>query len=252
MLLSIEPDKDVLWKVGAVVLGLNATVLPLASATIEIAEQVRVRLMGAHKKRMGNDESKVSPLFSGKRSDGSKRLDHGHVYILPQPNSQSRIDRILLMSKNTPFQSDELDAVRGVRELYQRDGRGSIRCVLTWQGTAEEAQKHRCRIVESATPFVTIRHWRKGRDMGRFLEDEIRRECRNHFMPEPVRVLLEEDQRIGLYHCVEYRRSRKEEPSRPGYRFRLEFETPVGTPFSLGYGSHFGLGQFREEGWFRG
>ncbi len=40
---------------------------------------------GAHKTRQG-DESKVSPLFSGKSADGQKRLDHGHVYILPRSN----------------------------------------------------------------------------------------------------------------------------------------------------------------------
>ena len=48
----------------------------------------------------------------------------------------------------------------------------------------------------------------------------------------------------GFFECIEYRRSRKDEAPRPGYAFRLVFDEPVATPFSIGYGAHFGLGQF--------
>ena len=47
-------------------------------------------------------------------------------------------------------------------------------------------------------------------------------------------------------HWMEFRRNRKEGRVRSGYGFRLEFKEPVPEPLALGYGCHFGLGQFRE------
>lgn len=231
--------------VQAVLISLDATVLPLATSTLEVAEQVRVRLMGAHRKRMGGDPSRVSPLFSGKDESGVKRLDHGHLYILPQSNQKGRIDRILLISALRPLAAEELAAVRGLRELWQADNRPSVRCVITWQGSSvDPAVRPPVSEVRSATPFVPTRHWRPGRDFDRFLQDEIRRECRNHGVPEPVEI--ERLARLdGLFDIVEYRRNRKQDMPKPGYAFRLLFARPVPAPFSLGYASHFGLGQFR-------
>lgn len=232
-------------QVGAVVLSLDATVLPLATTTLEVAEQVRTRLMGAHKRLMGGDESKVSPLFSGKRENGEKRLDHGHVYIWPLGNEVGRIDRIVIANLHGAFRQDELDAVRGVRELYQRDGRPAVRCVLTWQGRmGTGGEWRRARAVRSATPFVPPRHWRKGRDFARFMEDEVRRECRNHGIESRV-VAVAPCALESLFDVVEYRRNRKEDPVRPGYSVMIEFDHEVTTPFAIGYGAHFGLGRFR-------
>jgi CRISPR-associated protein Csb2 len=232
--------------VQAVLLGLDATVLPLATTTLEVAEQVRVRLMGAHRKRRWGDESLVSPLFSGKTADGQKGLGHSHVYILPQTNKMGRIDRVLIVSRQRPFDADELDSVRGVRELYQRDGRPAVRCVVTWQGElGPSGPLRRAQVVTSATPFVPPRHWRKGRDLERFIEEEVRRECRNHGIDAAVTLIGHGAELRGPFHVSEYRRNRKDDPVRPGYGLRLTFDEEVLTPFSIGYGAHFGLGQFR-------
>ncbi len=236
--------------VQAVLLGLDATVLPLVTTTLEVADQIRVRLMGAHKRRTGAEH--LSPLFSGKTAEGEPRKDHGHVYILPlgsgEPTREGRIDRVLIISPLRPFTPDELDAVRGVRELYQSDGRPAVRCVLTWQGGLEgEVARSWGKTFVSTTPFVPPRHWRKGRDFGLFLRDEIRRECLNHSVGgelESVEVL---PAMPGRFHSVEYRRNRKGDPVRPGYAMRLTFRGPVLGPFAVGYGAHFGLGQFRRE-----
>jgi CRISPR-associated protein Csb2 len=235
-------------RIQAVLLGLDATVLPLVTATVEVAEQIRIRLMGAHKRRVG--EEHVSPLFSGKTGNGEKRLDHGHLYILPlasgdgRPERMGRIDRVLLVSRLRPFFADELDAVRGVTELWQGDSRPTVRCVLTWQGKGDEENIwRRSMVATSATPFVTARHWRPGRDFERFIKDEVIRECLNHSLSAPAEVELM-NEAIGPFHCIEFRRNRKQDAARPGYVFRLHFEQPVLTPFSIGYGAHFGLGQF--------
>jgi CRISPR-associated protein Csb2 len=232
--------------VDTVMLGLDGRVLPLVTTTVEVAEQIRVRLMGAHRKQMGGDEALVSSLFSGKDAAGTKRLDHGHVYILPIGNADGRIDKILIRSPLRTFQQAEIDAVLGVGELWQRDDRGTVYCAVTWQGLMGKCPVVRTdvSVVESTTPFVPPRHWRKGRDFQKFLGDEVRRECRNHGIVEPESV--EQTIRMeGLFHEVEYRRNRKKDPVRPGYALRLTFSTPVTVPFAIGYGAHFGLGQFR-------
>lgn len=235
--------------IHAVLLGLDSTVLPLVTSTLEVAEQVRVRLMGAHKRLMDGDESAVSPLFSGKAPDGNKRLDHGHVYILPLPDSNcQRIDRILLLSKFQAFTREELDAVRFVRELWQPDGRPIARCVMTWQGGLDHSVIRRQQTtVVSRTPFVTTRHWRRGRDRTQFLEEEVRRECRNHGIEEPALINSLDHIPGSPFELVEFRRNRKQDSVRDGYAFKLHFHNPVPAPFSIGYGAHFGLGQFGVE-----
>jgi CRISPR-associated protein Csb2 len=243
-----EPPRRIVRRtpdVQAILLSLDATVLPLVTTTLEVAEQIRVRLMGGHKRSQGGDETLVSPLFSGKAADGTKRMDHGHLYILPLGNHLGRIDRVLLISPLAPLTPDEMDAVRGVRELYQRDGRPGVRCVVTWQGPLEApVVRKKLKTVVSRTPFVAPRHWRKGRDFKQFLETEVRRECSNHrisAMPSEIEVL---PSMPGLFDAVEYRRNRKQDPVRPGYALKLTFPEDVVTPFALGYGAHFGLGQF--------
>jgi CRISPR-associated protein Csb2 len=229
--------------IQSVLLGLDSNLLPLATSTVQIAEQIRVRLMGAHKRRAG--EENVAALFSGKAPDGGKQLGHAHLYILPIGNSQGRIDRVFLISPLRVFEPDELDAIRGVRSLYQADGRPEVRCAVIWQGGLEDSERKRCSTVESATPFVPPRHWRKGRDHAEFIAAEVRRECRNHhvaFEPSSIELL---DRMPGLFDTFEYRRNRKDDPVRPGYALRLVFPGPIAAPFAIGYGAHFGLGQFR-------
>jgi CRISPR-associated protein Csb2 len=236
--------------VQTVVLGLDATVLPLVTTTLEIAEQIRVRLMGAHRHRMGGDATRVSAVFSGKTAAGQKRLDHGHVYILPlasrEPRQQGRVDRVMISNPLAPFTEDELDAIRGVRELYQADGRPSVRCVITWQGDARPGvERTPAKVVVSATPFVPPHHWRKGRDLTEFLREQVRRECEHHRVPGSLVKMERLPGLPGLFDLVEYRRNRKGDPVRPGYALKLTFSDEVLTPFGIGYGAHFGLGQFR-------
>lgn len=240
----LDPPKPAVRRapdVQAVRISLHGTVPPLAISALEVGEQVRVRLMGADKKRRGSES--ISPLFSGKSEDGTKRRDHGHVYILPRGNELGRIESILIVSRLRAFTREELDAIRGVRELYQADGRPGVRCVMTWQGLTGASPEFRAtREVESATPFVPPRHWRKGRDFETFLHEEIRRECRNHGIDAEVRAIAYKT--MTPFHESEYRRNRKGDPVRPGYAFRLTFAKEVYAPFAIGYAAHFGLGQF--------
>ena len=231
----------------AVMLSLDSTVLPLVTATLELADQVRRRLMGTHRKIMGGDPAKVSMKFSGKRADGTPLKDHSHLYILPLAASDGvRIDRILLFTRDTSgLQPDEIRAILGLRSVYGTASDNSIRVVATWRGAVDDPiVRRRAKVVRSTTPFVPPRHWRKGRDPRLFLDGEVRRECANHGLPDPVGIEpLDGSGRVFAW--VEFRRNRKGDPVRPLWGgFQLEFPEPVPTPFSLGYGSHFGLGQF--------
>lgn len=229
----------------AILLSLDSTVLPLVTATIEVAEQIRTKLMGIHKRIVG-DPAQVSPMFSGKTPDGRPRAGHDHVFILPMANSRGRIDRVLLYTKAASgFTHSEVRTILQVRSLWQSDGRPDVRCVATWKGSASDHHiRPAATVVTSATPFATVRHWRKGRgEPVDFLKEELRRECRNHGLPQPSRIELRR-RAPGPFEWVEFRRKRKDDPPRDGYGFRLEFDGPVVAPFSLGYGCHFGLGQF--------
>jgi CRISPR-associated protein Csb2 len=235
--------------VEAVMLAVDGTVLPLAVATIEIAEQIRVRLMGIHKRIMGNDPARVSWKFSGKTPAGAPLEGHKHAFILPLENAVGRIDRVLIHTAAPGgFDHTEQRAILGLRTLYQLDRDHPLRTVVTWKGdAADPAIRRRSEVVASATPFVTARHWRKGRGSpAEFLEGEVRLECRRHGLPEPAAVEML-SRAPGLFDWIEFRRNRKDDPPRAGYGFRLRFPAPVAAPFSLGYGCHFGLGRFEAE-----
>lgn len=73
-----------------------------------------------------------------------------------------------------------------------------------------------------------------------------KRECREFGIPEPMKItpiasLIVKDQEIPWSR---FRRSRKGEEPRYGMGFKIEFESPIEGPIAIGYGSHFGLGQF--------
>jgi len=231
----------------AVLLWLDAKVLPLVTATIEVAEKARARLMGIHKRLMG-DAGKVSRKFSGKTANGIPLCGHRHAFILPLGNQRGRIDRILIYTRSEEgFDSAELQAILQLRSLWWGGSDRPIGCVATWQGRwGQGFPWQQSRQIVSLTPFITARHWRKGRgSVEEFLQEEVRRECGNHGLPVPVAV-GQLRTAVGLFEWVEYRRNRTGDPPAAGYGFRLEFAEPVTVPFSLGYGCHFGLGQFGE------
>ncbi len=233
-------------QVGGVLLGLDAKVLPLVTTTLEVAEQIRTRLMGSHSKIAGGPQY-VSAVFSGKEPDGSKRTDHGHAYILPlasrDPLREGRIDRVLIATRKGFFSQTELDAFRRVTELWQADNRGTVKCVVTWEGRIEQFGE-RTQVVESLTPFVPPRHRHKKQSVEAFLEAELRRELLNHGLGVELVDVHTSGPMPGRFAAVEYRRNREGDPVRPGYAVRLRFDREVAVPFSLGYGAHFGLGQF--------
>ena len=236
--------------VNGVLYALECKVPPLVTATLEIAEQVRRRLMGIHRRLMDGDPRKVSPKFSGKDAAGRPLCGHRHAFILPQDSdSDGWLDHLLVVCTDN-LDLSERRALDLLDRLYQRGGKPDIRCIPVRWGTLRDLQEPVGRVT-SATPFVPPRHYRKGRgDFAEWLFAEVRREAANHSLPEisyikPVPRLVSQGR---SFSWLDFRRNRKDDAVTLGYGFELEFAQPVlpaHGPLALGYASHFGLGQFR-------
>jgi len=234
-------------EVNAVMYSLESKVPPRILFTLDVAERVRMKLMGIHKRLIG-DPVQVSSKFSGKNPDGNSSKGHKHTFILPlDKNGDGNIDHLLIWCRD-PFDETELASLDRLTSLWQADGKPDIHCIpVQWGIFGEIDGTKPSKKFRSETPFVPPRHYRKGRgDFGEWLANEVRREARNHDMPEPVAVRpLARLKRHGRdLFWLEFRRNRKGDEAGLGYGFELEFAEPVAGPFTLGYGAHFGLGLF--------
>lgn len=231
--------------VTTVLFALEGKVRPRVTATLELAERIRRKLMGIHKRLVG-DPTKVSPKLSGKDPQGQRLLGHRHAFILPlDRDGDGRLDHLLVTCKE-PFDRDERRALDRLESIWQPQGRPDLRCIPIFWGALAQIWP-RATIVRSATPFVPPRHYRKGRgDFARWLADEVRREAAHHELPPLARVTLLPCLRVGgrELRWIEFRRNRKDDAVRLGYGFELEFTEALAGPITLGYGCHFGLGLF--------
>jgi CRISPR-associated protein Csb2 len=226
----------------SVLYALDSKVLPLATDTVVVAEQVRRGLMSRHKELVG--EENISFKFSGKSPEGVPMKRHEHAFYLPlDRDCDGRIDHVLVYCR-TPFERMETAALDRLRSLWQHDGKPPLACIpVQWN-----LPRRGARLFVSTTPFVPPRHFKPSReDFETWLRGEVTRECANHGLPSPVRVdgvgeLLVSGGRSVRW--FEFRRSRKDDPVRSGFGLRIEFEQNVSPPLVLGYGCHFGLGQF--------
>jgi CRISPR-associated protein Csb2 len=232
---------------NGVVYGLHSKVLPLVTATVEIAERTRKKLMGIHAQLSG-DPARVSPRFSGKDAQGRPLAGHRHVYILPfDGDGDGRLDHMAVVCRDL-LDYLEAAALDRLEWLRQPDGRPNIRCIPLQWGKLTELFAPAARVA-SVTPFIPARHWRRGRgDFATWLKREVARECGHHNLPPPRSIgpVGRARTKRGLeFLWLEFRRNRKDDPIRLGYGFEIEFAEPVQGPVALGYGAHFGLGQFR-------
>jgi CRISPR-associated protein Csb2 len=224
---------------------LTSKVLPLLTEALPIAERARAKLMGIHKRLQGGDPEKVSPLLSGKQPDGSPLKGHRHAFVMPRDeDGDGRIDHLVVYCPEG-FGKGEVEALDSFGSMWQSGGKPDIRATLL--SLSDEPQTPKAARFVSHTPFVTKRHYRKGR--GPFLEwlrGEIERECGYHGLPGPTDVQWRRST-PGPGHrfrWLEFTRSRKGEMPLHGYGCRLTFPKPLRGPVALGSYCHFGLGQF--------
>lgn len=231
--------------VTAVLFVLESEVRPDVIETLSVAERIRRKLMGIHKRVVG-DPSKVSAKFSGKDLQGQRLFGHRHAFILPLDRDQDgRLDHLLVVCKE-PFDLCERRTLGHLESVWQPDGYPDLRCTpILWGGPLDVWP--RARILRSATPFVPPRHYRKGRgELGSWLVAELRREAGYQSLPPLVRISRLPCLQVGARELpwIQFRRDRKDESARLGYGFELQFTEPPIGPVALGYACHFGLGLF--------
>jgi hypothetical protein len=174
-------------------------------------------------------------------------VDPGRPWVWSVGRGQTAwMDHLLLICRQALDSLEQL-AIDRLISLWQPDGKPDIRCVPLRWGNLEDLLRP-AREWISVTPFVPPRHYRHGRGaLAEWLTNELIRECSNHGLPAPesVRPMGRAWLQGGRsFRWMEFRRNRKGDPSRVGYGFQLKFAEPVSGPFALGYGCHFGLGQF--------
>jgi len=218
--------------------------LPKVEDTLRIGELLRSAVMGRAKRLYGED--RIPPVFSGHGvSEGNR---HGHAFYLPfDSNSDGRIDR-LLIHVPAGMNAEQQRILEALNRIWSRDGR-EWRIAFEGIGGANIAPEltRTSTVWRSATPYLHPWHVKK-----RFtVEDQIRRECRERGLPEPVDLERIKEVDIGngrKRRSIHFRRVRSrrglEQPDRLGGFWRLTFSEPLAGPLALGFACHFGLGLF--------
>ena len=258
---------------------LDSTVLPLATATLPLAEKVRRALMSRMPQE--GDRRRRSQIFSGKGADGRPLVGHGHAYFLPtDEDGDGRLDHLTVFARDG-FGGDELRAVDRLRVLKPTDDEPEIRLLLL--GVAQESQFRvpplgPAKAWVSATPFIATRHPKKDgarrdppellRDPKKFVEETLREELarfverRGGGQIPRIKPCMKEAGVFSIHpslwrqgatgpqrRAIEFKRFRSRKSTDDGGRrlagfFTLQFPEPVRGPIALGHSSHFGMGLF--------
>jgi CRISPR-associated protein Csb2 len=253
---------------------LAGAVLPRFTEAVSLGERIREALLSQAKWVEDGSEGALA-LLSGRSAEGTPLDDdHSHASYLPaDDDGDGRIDHITVFAPGGFSRPAQLVMGR-LRKLWGAGGH-DIFVVLVGLGQAEDyggfnvlggqtPQLAASHVWVSRTPFMLTRHpktYRDGRPKlgpdGRQIdgpEAQLRAELARRGYPAPVSVEPVRQTTVGgkELRWLEFRRQRRSGggklSSLAGYGFRLIFDQPVRGPIALGYGCHFGLGQFIGEG----
>ncbi|TWU17963.1 type I-G CRISPR-associated protein Csb2 [Allorhodopirellula heiligendammensis] len=253
-------------------------VRPRLTDALWIGERARSYIMGCSKRQNGDQ---CSEAFSGKYADGTPRRDgsqtHGHAHYFAEslgPNSRGRITHLTIFIPAGIQPNDEA-ALSRFTHMHGSDGH-DLQVVPLGVGSpcdfggldprrGQTALLASSRVWESRTPFVATDHLRirnhekkdpqcyaeaEHRELERLVRKELNRRPWLAEFAEGVTIERTFHTFLGgtKTSWLKFRRTRQRgggrQASTQGYGFRLIFDVPVEGPISLGYGSHFGLGQF--------
>lgn len=227
---------------------LGGGVLPLFTEGVRVAEQIRAAALARH--------GTPSVTLAGKDADG-KPLSGPHVHAHYVCDARGRMPRVthVLVWAPAGFTEQERDALSQISYLTQRDNRPTLDVVLAGFGQAESfagasrlfGASTRWR---SKTPFIPPRHPKGKSDSP---EDQVALELARRGFPAPTRI----ERRLGaaladpgagesgVVRWCEFEISRRRyRPTTWAMGFEITFDQPVVGPILLGFGSHYGLGQF--------
>lgn len=224
---------------------LSGKPLPRVEDSLRIGELMRIATMGQCKRVFG--ERNIPPVFSGHGLPEGNR--HRHAFYLPwDGNGDGKLDRVLVYAPDGMSDAEQRALVK-VQRLWERGGT-EWRLVFEGSGNLDVAVPltQRSAVWETVTPYLHPWHVKK-----RFsIEDQIRRECRERGIAEPVTVEAFDEVDIGKGHKrrpIHFHRFRSRrglsQPDRLGGFWRLTFPESIAGPLALGFGCHYGLGLFR-------
>lgn len=215
------------------------THFPLDDAE-QLISAVRRALMALARDGLKQGRS-IPKLFSGHEADGgpsSTTGHHEHVFLAANDsNKDGYADQILVLA---PWLCDrEMKASRRLHRLFEKvvgslewvsvPGLGRVHLVNKPSGEKSNELFQAAMTWESASPYRTTRHAKRGREIV-CIEQDVRLECQRRGLPEPVVEVLDHQQ--------------GPKGGRPAARLRLRFTTAVHGPLLLGRGSHEGGGLF--------
>ena len=260
-----------------------SNVLPRLTEALWIGERVRTSLMS---KSIAAPVFSGKHADGTQIAGGHQ---HAHILCETcGPHSRGRITHMTVFAP-MGFTDDDKLALSRLNRVWGHGGH-DLQLVLLGIGTAEDfggadEQAGRSRILAesstwiSRTPFVPADRLRRryqlsdererhrcGLDLQRMVRGEFKRRdwLATHFeLLDQIEPLLDptpEAKELGtdlgrhFTSWLKFRRERQKGGGRRGdahgYGFRLHFNEPVRGPIVLGYGCHFGLGQFQAE-WAR-
>ncbi len=161
-------------------------------------------------------------------------------------NNDGRLDHILIKCSQK-FNDKQLYCLDIINSLWQSNGKPDLFLFpVEWTDTISKNFEKNTNFI-STTPFIPTRHYRKGRgDFKEWLKKQIILELNYINLPDPESIELIKYNNLSghIFYWLDFTRSRKNDKPEIGYGFKLKFKDEIDMPFSLGYASHFGLGQF--------
>lgn len=229
---------------------------------IRMGELSRKAAMSIFGKVNGNG---VSQTLAGKDRLGRKLDGHLHAHFLPSDeDGDGYLDHLTIWAP-LGFDKKEEEALKRLYVLYpiySDNGNNKIRLNLITTGQPKDLERlpmfGSSHTWHSVTPFVLTRHPKLRNNVGGYGQskylvdgpvDQLRLELSRRDLPEPQQIKFI-DMCLLPKLCINWkefcmRRGSGGGSGIPvGYGFQLVFEEPISGPLALGYGCHFGLGQF--------
>lgn len=248
---EVRRDRGADRAVRAVRFVLAGRPLPRTVEAVRVGELFRRSVL----KQCG---SEAPPVITGRTEDKRVLQDgHRHAFFVPEDvDGDGNIDHLLLYCPES-LPLEVLRSVAQVTKLWTEDGRREWPLYLEGMadlqgGTGEELSPlfRRSRWWVSVTPY--LHPWYRKRN-GKFgPEDQIRRELALRGLPEPevirwIPAVWQKGRPVYSLEFVRFRRGGSRtlrQPDRRGGFYVLRFSEEVSGPILLGFGCHFGLGQF--------
>ncbi|MEQ8768685.1 MAG: type I-U CRISPR-associated protein Csb2 [Planctomycetota bacterium] len=200
------------------------------------------------------------PEIVGRDEAGEPLEGHQHSHVLPADlDEDGRLDHIVVFAP-MGLGARAQRAIRSLRKTYMKGGVGELQVAVAGIGALNDLRAIGAGLstaVEgllgptagattwiTTTPFVPPRHLKKkGRSS---LESQVEEELKSRgYPPAKVEVLDWTGDTLSLRHFVRRRRQGPQPPRDIGFAIRIQFGRPTVGPICLGYGSHYGLGEFR-------